>query len=54
MNTTVALLKSVNPIDSLGETDMNKGNKVWAIKNYEKSLQLVQTNRDVEKIKMIE
>lgn len=45
---TIAYPKSYNAFDSLGEAYMNKGEKVSAIKNYEKSLQLDPTNGNAE------
>ncbi|MGB3343123.1 MAG: serine hydrolase [Aequorivita sp.] len=45
---TIAHPKSYNAFDSLGEAYMNKGEKVSAIKNYEKGLQLDPTNANAE------
>ena len=42
----IANPKSFNAYDSLGEAYMNKGDKISAIKNYEKSLQLDPTNEN--------
>jgi CubicO group peptidase (beta-lactamase class C family) len=48
----IANPNSFNAFDSLGEAYMNKGDKISAIKNYEKSLQLDPTNGNaVEMIK---
>ena len=44
----IANPNSFNAFDSLAEAYMNKGDKVSAIKNYEKSLQLDPTNRNAE------
>nr|WP_294934821.1 serine hydrolase [uncultured Flavobacterium sp.] len=41
---TFAFPKSANAFDSLAEAYMNKGDKIQAIKNYEKSLALDQNN----------
>jgi CubicO group peptidase (beta-lactamase class C family) len=41
---TFAFPKSANGFDSLGEAYMNKGDKILAIKNYEKSLELNPNN----------
>jgi CubicO group peptidase (beta-lactamase class C family) len=41
---TFAFPKSANAFDSLGEAYMNKGNKILAIENYEKSLELNPNN----------
>jgi predicted negative regulator of RcsB-dependent stress response len=41
---TIAYPNSFNAFDSLGEAYMNKGDKVSAIKNYEKSLQIDPAN----------
>ncbi len=45
---TIAYPNSFNAFDSLGEAYMNKGDKISAIKNYEKSLHLDPTNGNAE------
>ena len=45
---SIAYPKSFYAFESLGEAYMNKGDKVSAIKNYEKSLQLDPTNENAE------
>ena len=44
----IANPNSYNAFDSLGEAYMNKGDKVLAIKNYKKSLQLDSTNENAK------
>ncbi|MCK7516869.1 MAG: tetratricopeptide repeat protein [Ignavibacteriales bacterium] len=44
----IANPNSFNAFDSLAEAYMSKGDKVSAIKNYEKSLQLDPTNENAE------
>ena len=46
----IANPNSFNAFDSLGEAYMNKGDKISAIKNYEKSLQLDPTNENAKHI----
>ena len=46
----IANPNSFNAYDSLGEAYMNKGDKISAIKNYEKSLQLDPTNENAEEM----
>ncbi|MBK6364711.1 MAG: tetratricopeptide repeat protein [Saprospiraceae bacterium] len=47
---SIANPNSFNAYDSLGEAYMNKGDKISAIKNYEKSLQLDPTNQNAEEM----
>jgi len=44
----IANPNSFNAFDSLGEAYMNKGDKISAIKNYEKSIQLDPTNENAK------
>ena len=44
----IANPNSFNAYDSLAEAYMNKGDKILAIKNYEKSLQLDPTNENAK------
>ncbi|MGB5242919.1 MAG: serine hydrolase, partial [Lutimonas sp.] len=46
----IAYPNSYNAYDSLGEAYMSKGDKISAIKNYEKSLQLDPTNQNAEEM----
>jgi CubicO group peptidase (beta-lactamase class C family) len=46
----IANPNSYNAFDSLGEAYMNNGDKISAIKNYEKSLQLDPTNGNAEEM----
>jgi len=46
----IANPNSFNAYDSLGEAYMTKGDKISAIKNYEKSLQLDPTNQNAEEM----
>ncbi len=46
----IANPNNFNAYDSLAEAFMNKGDKISAIKNYEKSLKLDPTNRNAEEM----